>query len=80
MATARNGLKPRIFTIRPSLAGIRRMSAFAARWGEAFFYTDGLRFSVSNVEVPELSDLWILTTSGTVTAWEIEQMLMDELE
>jgi len=79
MATARNVLKPRMFTIKPSMAGIRRLSSCAQRWGTAFFYTDGLAFSVSNVEIPEAQDLWILTTSGPVTAWEIEQMLIEEL-
>lgn len=80
MATAQNNLKPRMFTIRPSLAGLRRLASFAERWGRAFFYSDGLRFSISNVERPELQDLWILTTDGTVTASEVEQMIMDELE
>ncbi len=79
MATARNMLKPRMFTIRPTLAGIERMAHFAARWGEGHFYFDGLRFSASNTERPELQDLWILTTSGTVTGWEVYQMLMEEL-
>lgn len=79
MATARNELKPRMFTIKPSLAGIRRLASCAQRWGKAYFYTDGLAFSVSNVEIPEATDLWILTTSGSVTAWEIEQMLLEEL-
>ena len=79
MAVSRNQLKARIFTIRPTLAGIERMAAFASRWGEGWFYFDGLRFSASNVERPELSDLWILTTGGNVTAWEVHQMLLEEL-
>lgn len=79
MATARNVLKPRMFTIRPTLAGIERMAHFAARWQECYFYFDGLRFSASNIERPELSDLWILTTGGNVTAWEVHQLLLEEL-
>lgn len=79
MATARNQLKPRMLTIRPTLAGIERLAAFAARWQEGHFYFDGLRFSASNVERPELNDLWILTTGGEVTAWEVHQMLLEEL-
>jgi hypothetical protein len=79
MATARNALKPRMLTIRPTLAGIERLAATAARWGDAFFYFDGLRFSASNVERAELRDLWVLTTSGSVTGWEVYQMLLEEL-
>ena len=80
MATSRNALKPRMFTVHPTLAGIERLAHFAARWGEGWFYFDGLRFSASNVERPELQDLWILTTNGSVTAWEVHQMLLEELE
>jgi hypothetical protein len=69
-----------MLTIRPSMAGIERLAACAARWGDAWFYTDGLRFSVSNVERPELQDLWILATGGRVTAAEVYEMLIDELQ
>lgn len=79
MATARNLMSPRMFTIRPSMAGIERISSAAARWRQAYFYADDLRISVSNVERPELQDLWVLTTDGSVTAYEIRMMLIDEL-
>lgn len=79
VATARNDLKPRMITIRPTLSGIERLAEFAARWGQGHFYSDQLRLSVSNVERPELQDLWVLTTGGPVTAWEVRQMLIEEL-
>lgn len=79
MATSRDAVKPKMYTIRPSMAGIERMARLAANWGAAHFYADNLRISVCNVERPELQDLWILTTGGTVTAWEVRQMLIEEL-
>jgi hypothetical protein len=79
MTVRGNHLRPKMLTIRPTLAGVQRLALMSARWGTAYFYFDGLRFSASNVERPELQDLWILTTNGNVTGWQVYQMLMEEL-
>lgn len=79
MATARNQLKPRFLSIRPTIAGLDRLAALAARWGEAYFYFDNLRLAVANTEREELGDCLILVTKGAVTNYEIKEMLVEEL-
>ncbi len=79
MATPRSALKARMLTIHPTMAGTERLARLASRWQQAYFYYDGIKLSASNVERVELEDLWILTTTGTVTMWEVYQMLLEEI-
>ena len=71
--------RDKFISIRPTSSGITRLANNAANWGKSFWYNDGLRIAISTSEKPELSDCLILVTAGSITAGEIEELILGEM-